>query len=128
MKDTSSKSNTGVLILPPADKGDRIFDRPSIEASLLVADDDPKTRKQFLAILDRTEFDGVVAGNGQEAIDQFLKNSFDIVFTALKVPGMDGLTVSLQVKAASLNTPVVLMLDDHLENIMSRIKAGRIDC
>jgi len=128
MKDIISKSKAGVLDLPPAEIADRICDRPGIKASLLVADDDPKTGKQFLAILDRAEYDGVVAGNGQEAIDQFLKSSFDIVFTALKMPGMDGLTVSLQVKAASVNTPVVLMLDYNLENIMSRIKAGRIDC
>ena len=66
--------------------------------------------------------------NGEEALDLFLKRSFDIVFTALKMPGMDGLTLSLQVKATSLNTPVVLMLDENTENAMSRIKAGRIDC
>jgi len=27
-----------------------------------------------------------------------------------------------------LNTPVVLILDDHQENILIKIKAGRIDC
>ena len=66
--------------------------------------------------------------NGEEALDLFLKRSFDLVFAALKMPGIDGLTLSLQVKATSLNTPVVLMLDENTENAMSRIKAGRIDC
>jgi DNA-binding NtrC family response regulator len=42
--------------------------------------------------------------------------------------GMDALTLSLQVKASSLNTPVLLILDENIENAMSRIKAGRIDC
>jgi FixJ family two-component response regulator len=44
------------------------------------------------------------------------------------MPGMDALTLSLQVKASSLNTPVLLILDENIENAMSRIKAGRIDC
>jgi hypothetical protein len=34
---------------------------------------------------------------------------------------------SLQVKANSLNTPVVLVLDENLKNIAYRTRAGRID-
>ena len=79
-------------------------------------------------MIDRMGYDVVAASNGEEALDLFLKRSFDIVFTALKMPGMGGLNLSLQVKATSLNTPVVLILDEHLENIMNRINAGRIDC
>ncbi len=74
------------------------------------------------------KYDVFVARNGAEALDLFIKKPFEIVFTALKMPGMDGLTLSLQVKATALNTPVVLILDEHAENIMNRIKAGRIDC
>ena len=93
-----------------------------------MADGDNHLGKQFSAIVDRMGYDVVVASNGEEALDLFLKRSFDTVFMALKMPGMDGLTLSLQVKSTSLNTPVVLKLDEHLENIMNRIKAGRIDC
>ena len=96
--------------------------------SVLVADGDNQIRKQLSAILDGMKYDVVVAGNGERALDLFIKRSFDIVFTALRMPGMGGLNLSLQIKASSLNTPVVLILDEHLENIMNRIKAGRIDC
>ena len=125
---TISNRNAGVMGLPAADHVDSMCGRQSKKATVLAADGDQKARKQFLAILDRTGFDGVVAGNGQEAADQFLKRSFDIVFTALKMPGMGGVNLSLQIKALSVNTPVVLMLDVQPENIMNRIKAGRIDC
>ena len=46
-------------------------------------------------------YDVAVASNGEEALDLCLKGSFDIVFTALKMPGMGGLNLSLQIKAAS---------------------------
>ena len=105
-----------------------ICDGKKQKNSVLVADGDKHIRKRISAMIDRMGYDVVVASNGEEALDLFLKRSFDIVFTALKMPGMDGLTLSLQVKATSLNTPVVLILDEHLENIMNRIKAGRIDC
>jgi CheY-like chemotaxis protein len=105
-----------------------IRDGKKQKGSVLVADGDNHLRKQLLAILDGMGYDVVATGNGESALDLFTKKSFDIVFTALKMPGMDGLTLSLQVKASSLNTPVVLILDEHLEYFMNRIKAGRIDC
>jgi len=122
------KDHAGVIDLPDDDESDMIYDGNNRKSSVLVADSDNHIRNKLSAITDRMGYDVVVARNGEEAIDLFLKRSFDFVFTALKMPGMDGLTLSLQIKASSLNTPVVLILDEHLENIMNRIKAGRIDC
>ena len=96
--------------------------------SVFVTDGENYLGKQLAAMIDRMVYDVVVASNGEEALVLFLKRSFDLVFTALKMQGKDGLTLSLQVKATSLNIPVVLILDNNLENIMNRIKAGRIDC
>ncbi len=94
----------------------------------MVADSDKQIRKRLSIVLDGMGYDIVVSSNGEEAFKQVLKRPFNIVFTALKMPGMGGLNLSLQIKAVSLNTPVVLILDEHLENIMNRIKAGCIDC
>jgi CheY-like chemotaxis protein len=110
------------------DKSDMICDGKNLKGSVLVADGDNHIRNKLSAITDKMGYDVAVTRNGEEALDLFLKRSFDIVFTALKMPGMDGLTLSLQVKASSLNTPVVLILDERLEYFMNRIKAGRIDC
>lgn len=128
MVDTVSKDNADVRNLLDDDEADMICDGRNRKGSILVVDGDTHISNKLSAITDRIGCDVVVARNGEEALDLFLKRSFDLVFTALKMPGMDGLTLSLQVKATSLNTPVVLTLDEHLENIMNRIKAGRIDC
>ena len=114
--------------MPDDDKCDMICDGKKQKGSILVADGDKQLRKKLSAIVDRMGYNVVVTGSGESALDLFIKRSFDIVFMALKMPGMDGLTLSLQVKASSLNTPVVLILDEHLEYFMNRIKAGRIDC
>ena len=114
--------------LPADDESDMICDGKKQKDSVLVAVGENHLGKQLAAMIDRMGYDVVVASNGEEALDLFLKRSFDLVFTALKRQGKDGLTLSLQVKATSLNIPVVLILDNYLENIMNRIKAGRIDC
>jgi DNA-binding response OmpR family regulator len=128
MIDTVSKDNAGVMGLPADDKTDIICGYHSIKGSVLVAHGDKHIGKQLSAILDRIGCDVGVSSHGGEALELFLKKSFDMVFLALKMPGMDGLTLSLQVKAASWNTPVVLIVDERIKNIMNRIKAGRIDC
>ena len=114
--------------LPSIDIADFNYGRQSVNGSVLVADGDKQLRKQLSIMSDKMGYDVVVRGNGERDLDLFIERSFDVVFTALKMPGMDGLTLSLQVKASSLNTPVVLILDEHLEYYMNRIKAGRIDC
>lgn len=114
--------------LPADDESDMICDGKKQKYSVLVAVGENHLEKQFAAMIDRMGYDVVVASNGEEALDLFLKRSFDLVFTVLKLQGKDGLTLSLQVKATSLNIPVVLILDNYLENIMNRIKAGRTDC
>ena len=114
--------------LPADDESDMISDGKKQKDSVLVAVGENHLGKQLAAMIDRMGYDVVVASNGEEALVLFLKRSFDLVFTALKMQGKDGLTLSLQVKATSLNIPVVLILDNYLENIMNRIKAGRIDC
>ena len=121
--DTISKMNAGIMGVPAAGDIDSIAGRQGRNASVLVADGDQHIRKQLSGILRKLGCDAAVSGNGEDALNQFLLGSFDIVFTALKNPGMDGLTLSLHIKAASLNTPVVLILDEYLlENFMNRIK------
>jgi DNA-binding response OmpR family regulator len=100
--------------LPDDDESDMIYDRQNGLCSILVANADKQISEKLSALLDRMGYDVVVSNSGDKALDLFLKKSFDIVFTVLKMPGMDGLTLSLQVKATSLNTPVVLILDENL--------------
>ena len=128
MLDTIKKNNAGIMALPAANDAEEICSRANSKGSILVANGDRQIRTQLWRIPDRIGYDVVVSSNGEQALDLFIKKSFDIVFAALKMPGMDGLSLSLQIKAGSLNTPVVLILDENIGSIMNRIKAGRIDC
>jgi PleD family two-component response regulator len=88
MIDVVSKDNAGVMNLPDDDESDMICDGKNRKGSVLVADGDNHIRDKLLAITDKMGYDVVVASNGEEALDLLLKGSFDIVFTALKMPGI----------------------------------------
>ena len=74
----------------PDDESDMICDGKKQKGSVLVADGDNHSRNKLSAITDKMGYDVAVASNGEEALDLCLKVSFDIVFTALRMPGMDG--------------------------------------
>jgi len=88
MIDTVSKDNADVMNLLDDDEADMICDGRNRKGSILVVDGDNHIRNKLSAITDRIGCDVVVARNGEEALDLFLKRSFDLVFTALKMPGI----------------------------------------
>ena len=76
---------------------------------ILVVDDD-ESMCQFLSIMLRKEgFEVTTVSDGQSAIQKVKENSFDVVITDIKMPGMDGLQLLDQIKAIEPSTPVVIM-------------------
>lgn len=67
-------------------------------ASILVADDDPSIRDAIRYALMRDGHEVTVAANGAEALKQLRKTKFDVIFTDIYMPEMDGLQLLLSVK------------------------------
>ncbi|MBL8672793.1 MAG: response regulator [Alphaproteobacteria bacterium] len=67
-------------------------------ASILVADDDPSIRDAIRYALVRDGHEVAVAANGAEALKQARKTRFDVIFTDIYMPEMDGLQLLLSVK------------------------------
>ena len=82
------KDNVGVMNLQDNDESDMICESQNQKGSVLVADGDNHISNKLSAVTDRMGYDVAVSNNGEEALDLLLKGSFDIVFTALKMPGI----------------------------------------
>ncbi|MBI3371869.1 MAG: response regulator [Betaproteobacteria bacterium] len=51
----------------------------------------------------------ITAEGGQEALDKLAEGDFDVVYTDLRMPGMDGLEVAARVKQRKPRVPVVIV-------------------
>jgi PAS domain S-box-containing protein len=112
------------LIKQRALSGDNA-DHPSIR--VLVADDHQVTRLGLIAILSRDPRIVVVgeAGNGLEAVRLTRLLEPDLVMMDVRMPEMDGLEATRQVKLASPMTSVLLLSMFHdPELLVEAIKAG----
>jgi len=76
---------------------------------VLVVDDDPVVGKSFDRVLSDKGYVVITASNGQEALNKLGAESFDVVYTDIKMPGMDGLEVAERVKAKRPWVPVVIV-------------------
>jgi DNA-binding NtrC family response regulator len=76
---------------------------------VLVIDDDAVVGRSFDRVLSSKGYDVSTVLSGEEAMDTIRENDFDVVFTDIKMPGMDGLEVTERIKARCPWTPVVVI-------------------
>ncbi len=76
---------------------------------ILVIDDEKPTLEMFELFLKVYGYDVLLAANGTEGIQLFETHNPAIVFTDIKMPGMDGLAVLDVIKAKSPEAEVIIM-------------------
>jgi len=76
---------------------------------VLVIDDDAVVGRSFDRVLTEKGYQVSTALNGEQAMQTMEGKNFDVVFTDIKMPGMDGLEVTERIKARCPWTPVVVI-------------------
>lgn len=77
---------------------------------VLVVDDDAVVGKSFNRVLSENKgYVVTTVENAHEALKQIREQSFDVVFTDIKMPGMDGVELAERVRASQPWTPVVII-------------------
>jgi len=76
---------------------------------VLVIDDDAVVGRSFDRVLTDKGYQVSTVLSGQEGLDTMNNRDFDVVFTDIKMPGMDGLEVAERIKARCPWTPVVVI-------------------
>ena len=94
---------------------------------VLVVDDDAVVGKSFHRVLSENKgYVVTTVENAHEALKQMREQSFDVVFTDIKMPGMDGVELAERVKASQPWTPVVIITGYGTAENESRAKAAGV--
>ena len=93
---------------------------------VLVVDDDAVVGKSFNRVLSQKGYVVTTAQNAHEALQQIREQSFDVVFTDIKMPGMDGVELAEQLKERQPWTPVVIITGYGTTENESRAKAAGV--
>lgn len=77
--------------------------------SILLVDDEEGIRKMLAMVLLDLGYEVLSAGSGEDALTQFREHRPHVVVTDIRMPGMDGIEVLSNVKAASPETEVIMI-------------------
>ncbi len=97
-------------------------------AKILVIDDQKSIRNTLKDILEYESHEVVLAENGQEGVEFFDKDKFDLVLCDIKMPNMDGMEVLDVIISKNKDVPVV-MISGHgnIDTAVEAIKKGAYD-
>ena len=87
-------------------------------ARILWADDEIDSLKAHLIFLENKGHNITPVNSGNEAIEEFKTNSFDLVCLDENMPGISGLKALEEIKIWSPNTPVVMITKSEEEMIL----------
>jgi len=81
----------------------------NINRQVLVIDDDAVVGRSFDRVLSGKGYDVRTVLSGEDALKDMESRDYDLVFTDIKMPGMDGIEVAERIKAKCPWTPVVVI-------------------
>ncbi len=86
---------------------------------ILVVDDDPHIRDVICFALDKAGYTTLAARDGDDALQQFHKQSADLIVLDIGLPGKDGLEVCRQIRKQS-ETPILFLSarDDEIDRVL----------
>ncbi|MCB0848796.1 MAG: PglZ domain-containing protein [Bacteroidetes bacterium] len=93
---------------------------------ILWADDEIDLLKPHILFLTEKGYETVTAHSGNDAIELFRKEPFDIVFLDENMPGLSGIETLLRIKNMNENIPVVMITKSEEETIMEDAIGSKI--
>jgi CheY-like chemotaxis protein len=109
--------STFVLVFPPAEEAspERNFEperKPGRSARILVVDDERMVRTILVKLLSLKGHDVEQAASGSEALSIVESQEFDVVFTDLGMPEMNGRQLARALRRKCPELPIVLLTGD----------------
>lgn len=99
-----------------------------MKAHLLIIDDDANTLASLARAFRLAGHETTVCDNPVRALEIIRAENFDLIFSDVVMPGMDGLSLLEQIKTAGVKTPVVMMSGQaHIEMAVRATRLGALD-
>ncbi|MBA3597738.1 MAG: response regulator [Methylibium sp.] len=122
-------AKTFKAVIEPALAGTRLLGETvsKIRPIVMVVDDDALVRELIRHALNPQDYEMLAVSDGAEALSQLRKVRPDVLLVDVRMPGLDGVTLTRRLKAAPhlAELPIIMMTGDaRRETLVSSIEAG----
>lgn len=96
------------------------------QIKILWVDDEIDLLKPHILFLEKKNYHVTTCNNGQDAIELFDENNFDVVFLDENMPGLSGLETLSELKEKKASVPVIMITKSEEEYIMEEAIGSKI--
>ena len=96
-------------------------------ARILIVDDDPQIRRVMRTTLIAQGYEAADAKSGEEAIEKFRENKYDLILLDMIMGGMDGIETCREIRSGSDVAIVMLTVRDAEKDKIAALDAGADD-
>jgi len=94
---------------------------------ILIVDDDPQIRRVMRTTLIAQGYEAADAKSGEEAIEKFRENKYDLILLDMNMGGMDGIETCREIRSGSDVAIVMLTVRDAEKDKIAALDAGADD-
>lgn len=96
---------------------------------ILLAEDSPANQVVSMALLDRAGFEVDVVENGQQAVEAFVENDYDLILMDLRMPLLNGLeaTRTIRSREDGGTIPIIALTANASKHDVDRCRASGMD-
>ncbi|MBE7639900.1 response regulator [Salegentibacter sp. BLCTC] len=91
---------------------------------ILVVDDNKINQVVTRRILEKQNFECIVASNGVEAIEKAFAENFDLILMDLNMPGINGMETTKRIREFNMLVPIVALTAVEIEEVRNEIYAS----
>ena len=95
---------------------------------ILIVEDDPNLGKILFEYLDAKNFDISLAIDGEEGLEKFLNNTWDLLLLDVMMPKKDGFSLAKDIRKVDQDIPIIfLTAKSQKDNVIKAFKLGADD-
>lgn len=95
---------------------------------ILIVEDEARLASALKKIFVDAGYDSTIAGDGDKALLEALRTSFDLILLDVMLPGKDGLTVAAELRRLRVQTPILMLTaKDSIADKVQGLDAGADD-
>ncbi|WP_028961960.1 response regulator transcription factor [Sulfobacillus thermosulfidooxidans] len=95
---------------------------------ILLAEDDQTLRVALCDMLQAEHYDVYTYSHGDDALDQALNGSYDLILLDVLLPGLNGYDIAAQVRQHKIPTPIIMITaKDRVDDRVQGLDAGADD-
>jgi len=97
------------------------------DSKILLVEDNTINQEIIIGLLEDSQIEIDVANNGQEAVEKFNKNNYELILMDIQMPIMDGYEATKKIRENDKNIPIIALTANAMKEDIEKTKKAQMN-